>query len=445
MRGCAGIEDTAIGVPIRHSGRTLDEYGLTEHDRRYREDLDLAASLGIDGLRYGVPWYRVNPAPDEMRWDLVDPIVEHASRRGIELIIDLVHYGVPAWLDRGFVDPGYPDAIETYAGAFAHRYRDLITHYTPLNEPLITGAFCGETGGWPPYLTGYGGWTAVITSVARGIQRASRAIRQAIPGATIVHVEAAKIVTTSAPELEAEVALERERAWLPTDLVFGRVDESHPMWGWLLEHGASPGTLRDCSDQTTAADVVGINFYPQYSVRELMVQDGRTVQVAGGGTADHLTGLLAAFARRYERPVAVTETSYDGEDRSRVRWLRESVKATLRAQSPGVDVWGYTWWPLFDFVDWGIAAGGYPLEDIVVRQVDSDGSDRLDVNSPPHGAPSDSADVSAWLRRMGLWRLEPDASGLARVETPAANAMRAIISEYHDGEAASQQATGPRT
>jgi len=42
-----GIEDTFIIQPHRRTGRLLDEYELTQHYDRWREDLGLVASLGV--------------------------------------------------------------------------------------------------------------------------------------------------------------------------------------------------------------------------------------------------------------------------------------------------------------------------------------------------------------------------------------------------------------
>src|SRR2546421_2913178 len=50
-----GVEDTFITDPWPQTGRTLDEYELTDHYRRWRSDLDLMASLGVRTARYGIP------------------------------------------------------------------------------------------------------------------------------------------------------------------------------------------------------------------------------------------------------------------------------------------------------------------------------------------------------------------------------------------------------
>ncbi|MGI8930448.1 MAG: family 1 glycosylhydrolase, partial [Candidatus Limnocylindria bacterium] len=93
-----GIEDTFIGHPGGKRARILDEYALIDHYGQWKADIDLIASLGVRAMRYGVPWYRVNPAPGEWDWEWLDRVMEHLHRVGVAPIVDLVHYGTPLWL-----------------------------------------------------------------------------------------------------------------------------------------------------------------------------------------------------------------------------------------------------------------------------------------------------------------------------------------------------------
>src|SRR3954468_12630358 len=102
-----GIEDTFVPQVAATSGRTLDEYVLTQHDRLWREDLSMIADSGVRYLRYGIPWYRVNPAPGRFDWSWTDEVIPELRRFGIQPILDLVHYGAPLWLDRTFLSPSY--------------------------------------------------------------------------------------------------------------------------------------------------------------------------------------------------------------------------------------------------------------------------------------------------------------------------------------------------
>ena len=153
-----GIEDTFIPQVATSTGRTLDEYELTQHYRFWREDLDLAASLGVRHMRYGIPWYKVNPAPGVFDWSWTDEVLEYMVRDlGIQPIVDLMHYGCPLWLEREFVNPEYPERVAEYTRAFVERYKDLTVYYTPLNEPWMNTWQCGYIAAWPPYLRGWRG------------------------------------------------------------------------------------------------------------------------------------------------------------------------------------------------------------------------------------------------------------------------------------------------
>ena len=90
--------------------RRLDEYELTQHYQFWREDLDLLARSGADSLRWGIPWYRVEPEPGRFEWDWVDRVVDHITELGLTCIVDLMHYGTPLWMTESFVDPDYPAA-----------------------------------------------------------------------------------------------------------------------------------------------------------------------------------------------------------------------------------------------------------------------------------------------------------------------------------------------
>src|SRR5262245_11417742 len=67
-----GIEDTFIVDPWPATGRTLDEYELTQHYDCWRQDIGLIGELGVAAARYGIPWYRVNPSPGQFEWGWTD-------------------------------------------------------------------------------------------------------------------------------------------------------------------------------------------------------------------------------------------------------------------------------------------------------------------------------------------------------------------------------------
>ncbi|OIH99766.1 MULTISPECIES: family 1 glycosylhydrolase [unclassified Curtobacterium] len=423
-----GIEDTCVYPPARFAMAPLDEHALTDHDASWRADLDTVRELGARALRYGVDWPRVHTAPGEFDWSVLDERLPHATADGVTVIADLVHYGTPTWLDDSFADPRYPDAIAEFAGAFAARYAGVVDHVTPLNEPITTASFAGLRGVWPPGLTGWDGWTCVVLGIAAGIQRTVRAVRAANPAAVVVHVEASTLVEAAddTAETRAEAELLETLGTVPTDLVLGRVTADHPAHDWLRSHGATTPVLRALVDGAVSIDLLGVNYYPDLSPRRLVHEAGRVVQHAHDRWTDGLEETVRRFDQRYGLPMLVTETSIEGDDAVRSAWVRDAAGAVQGLVAQGVDVRGFTWWPMFDFVDWSYAAGGRNVEE-------------FELPAELVAERAESVRKTPYLRRMGLLRLEEQPDGtLARVRTGAA----AAFSRCAAGDEEVQRAAG---
>lgn len=409
-----GIEDTNVGWPLAGSPGGLDEFALTRHYEYWREDLALAASIGAKSIRYGFPWYRINPAPGQWDWSWTDEVVTEANRLGLGLIIDLVHYGTPTWLKGSFTDSAYPDAVADYAGAVAGRYKGRVPGITPLNEPLVTASFVGLRGIWPPHETGEIGWSRVVVSLAEGIQRSIHAIRAAAPEMQIVHVEATHVWTSEAG-LDAEQLLLDRKNYLPTDLVLGRVSPGHELHDWLIGNGTAAGRLDALVSGAATPDVIGVNYYPELSARQLAHYEDKIVGVTFNAWTDGLRSIIGGFVDRYSLPILVSETAVEGNDDHRVNWLNAVVELIHTMRAEGVPVLGLVWWPLFDFVDWSFATGDQVIEEFYSV---------IDGKVSPIFPPSRGAGIDAYFRRMGLWKLVADGADIRRVTTPAASAFR---------------------
>ncbi|HEX8181942.1 MAG TPA: family 1 glycosylhydrolase, partial [Pyrinomonadaceae bacterium] len=217
----SGIEDTFV-PQVRPGHRALDEYQLMGHYEHWREDIALARDLGVRALRWGVPWYRVEPLPGEFDWGWTDEVLPYmVEELGITPIIDLMHYGCPFWLKREFVNKDYPRAVAAYAAAFARRYKSLVRWYTPLNEPLVNCLMSGKRGLWPPYLRGDQGYIRVMLQLVRGIQTTVNALKEVDPQAVMVHVEAAGLSRAIRQDLEVLAVEEQRRGYLAYDLITG--------------------------------------------------------------------------------------------------------------------------------------------------------------------------------------------------------------------------------
>jgi beta-glucosidase/6-phospho-beta-glucosidase/beta-galactosidase len=353
-----GIEDTFV-PQVRAGHRALDEYELTGHYTHWREDIDLAAATGATAIRYGVPWYRVEPAPGVLVWEWLDRVVEHLLEVSLLPIIDLMHYGTPLWLDNQAINASYPQRVAAYASAVATRYADRVSVYTPLNEPNINAEWCGETGAWPPYLTGADGWVKLAAPIARGIVLTQQAVDAALGGrATFVHVEAGLRYDVPAGDpAEDSAEQRRQRDLLIEDLVCGLVDDDHPLAEYLLAHGVTAQQLDWHRENTARPDVMGVNYYPHLSTGAVVSEVGQAPPQRGYSGVGGLTEVLRRFGDRYLVPLFLTETSARADGDAQLRWLEDSVGQVLDLRAAGLDVVGYTWFPLFDLLDWSYRTG----------------------------------------------------------------------------------------
>ena len=346
-----GIENTF--VPHTRAGhRRLDEYELMDHYRLWRQDLDLAADLGISAIRYGIPWYRVNPRPGVFDWSWTDPVLEYlVTVKGLTPIVDLMHYGTPLWLDNHFVNASYPRRVAEYAAAFAERYGSLVRFYTPLNEPGVTASYCGRDGRWPPYLSGDDGYVKVLLALARGMSETAEALRASRPDTILVHVEDVGLERASTPDLAGHAALEQEKRLLPLDLACGRVVADHPLYPWFLEHGATESEMHHLAARMPRWDVLGVNYYP-WSNRRLYRRRNGEIGMGRDKACAGMMPILRLVHERYGLPVMVTETSATGSHLERTRWMVETLAAVREARASGIPVVGYTWFPMFTMIEW---------------------------------------------------------------------------------------------
>jgi len=348
-----GIEDTFI--PQEKPGhRRLDEYELTKHYEHWHGDLGLAAQAGADYVRWGVPWYRVEPEPGVFDFSWVDQVASRFAELGLRCVVDLMHYGTPLWLTDSFVDPDYPRLVARYAAAVGERYRGVFTDYTPLNEPIINALWCGRDGRWPPYLTGLDGFARVLIPLVKGMIATSEALRGLDADIALWQVEAGmRFDGERFPVLPRDV-LDAYRT-LALDLQLGRVTRDTPMYQWLISAGVQAADLDAFAAQSTVPDVLGLNYYPGFTT-VAWDEDGREHPVEAGTAG--LEELVRLFHDRYGLPLAITETSRSETDAARkVAWLDESLATVDALRAQGIPLLGYTWFPFLDLYNWDYREG----------------------------------------------------------------------------------------
>lgn len=312
MHKLVGIE---CGFPLKTGNRRIDELEKTQHYTYFASDLLKAKGLGIDMIRYGIPWHRVQPQKNQWDWNWVDGALDLIAALEIEPVVDLCHFGTPDWLAEqgGFASPDFAQHLADYVEVFARRYAN-ITYYTLINEPLITARFCGREGFWHPFRKD--AFELICDRLTEAILEGARRVRALRPHALLMQNDVCEHHTAGEPCAQAKVARLNEERFL--------------MW-----------------DRTEGAwDIMGLDYYPWNE--EIHYRRRRKV--------GHWRGLYQVakdYYARHKQPLLLAETDAAGSVEARLEWMEQTLADCQRLNAEGIPMLGYTWWPLIDNINWG--------------------------------------------------------------------------------------------
>lgn len=357
FRWAVGIESSCI------PHLSISQYEWTQHERFWREDfLRVAQDLGCHWMRYSLPWHTVEPKAGVFNWKWADERISFARELGIELILDLVHFGTPTWLPDSFGDPDFPHAMERYTKAFARQYNGIVHSVCPINEPLITALFCGDVGLWPPHGRNLKVYMTVLSRIAQALSRSIRVLRELAPQTEVVVCDALEYPTiapnsaeTVSQELfsamEKDLELRLNRRHIVLDLATGKVDEYHPLFAWLETNGFPRIDMNWFLRNRVQFDLLGLDYY-SHSEMELYACSKHQFRQRVPETLAGLRRSVRDYWERYRKPMMITETSHPGNVDEKRAWFKQTVSDVRELRSEGIPILGYTWWPLLDHLDW---------------------------------------------------------------------------------------------
>ena len=343
-----GIENSSPCVRRPNGSMArVDQMELAGHYQRYQQDLSLAKSLGIDVLRYGVPYYRTHTGPGRYDWDFADAAFAEIARLGITPCVDLCHFGLPDWLEN-FQNPDFPGHFADYARAFAHRF-PWVRLYTPINEMYVAAHFSAQLGLWNECEKSDRAFVTATKHIAKANLMATLAIMEAQPAARFIQSESSEYFHPANPDAVKIARSLNERRFLSLDLCYG-YDLCASTYEYLLDNGMSRDEFHFFLDHNIRPVCIMGNDY--YATNEHIVfPDGRTQQYEMLG----YYVITKQYYDRYRLPVMHTETNNrdDGQNEKEARsWLERQWGNLVRLKEDGVPIVGFTWYSLIDQVDW---------------------------------------------------------------------------------------------
>jgi beta-glucosidase len=354
-----------------------------DHYRRYAGDVALMRQLGMQAYRFSIAWGRILPhgtgAVNRAGLDFYERLVDALLESGIEPLITLYHWDLPAALDDrgGWLNPDIAGWFADYAAVMFRRLDDRVAKWITLNEPWVISDVGYLRGAMAPGHRNQ--FEAPI--VSRNLMRAHGAGVQAYRAegkrqiGLVVNLEPKYPASDSEADRAAVARADAymNRQYLDPALLGTCPAELAEMFGPAWE----PWSDEDLALSCQPVDFLGINYYTRSVTRDddaawptrasSVVQKRAThTETAWEVHPPGLTDTLVAIKQRYgDVPLCITENGaafFDPpvaeggrvRDPLRVAYLRAHLLAVHAAMRQGVDVRGYMAWSLLDNLEWSL-------------------------------------------------------------------------------------------
>lgn len=359
-----------------------------DHYHRFREDIALMKSLGLQAYRFSIAWPRILPSgrgtANEAGLDFYSRLVDALLEAGIVPYVTLYHWDLPQVLENegGWTSRRTAEAFVDYAVLVAKRLGDRVKKWITHNEPWCTSMLGYEQGIHAP---GHFKPSAAIAAshhvlLSHGL--AVPALRAEVPGAEVgitLNLTPAVPASPSGADYDAYRHFDGYfNRWF-LDPLHGRHYPADMVEGYTNSGlGEGIGAIKRGDTDIIAApcDFLGVNYYNRAVLRSDKVPDSknlpREVHVAPSSEwtemgwevyPDGLRQILTRVHLDYApRKIYVTENgaSYSTppdeggrvRDELRLRFLRDHFAAAHRAIEAGVPLAGYFVWSLLDNFEW---------------------------------------------------------------------------------------------
>jgi beta-glucosidase len=350
-----------------------------DHYNRYREDVALIASLGVDAYRFSMAWSRVQPtgkgAWNEKGFDFYKRLLDELEGRGLASHLTLYHWDLPQGLqdDGGWMSRDTAHRFADYAQEVARRFGDRLATIATHNEPWCTANLGYGNAQFAPGVADKKQAIQVSHNLLLSHGLAMQSMRatgtQADLGIVLNLWTADPATDSEADRKLAALEWANSNEWFLDPLFKKRYPELS-----LQAHGANAPEVQEGDFDIIAQpiDFLGVNYYR----REVMsAEDPPRKPVGGIGFTDMgweiypqgLTELLVKMKDEYPNlpPVYITENgmaavdvvegaqdSPQVRDTQRIEYVRTHLETMKAAMDQGVDVRGYFLWSLMDNFEW---------------------------------------------------------------------------------------------
>lgn len=338
------IKPTAFVDP---SGDACDSY------HRYEEDLDIAASLGLNCYRFGIEWARIEPAEGMFSQAALDHyvrVLEACRKRGLLPMVTFNHFTVPLWfaIRGGFEVADGADLFARFCGKATEQLGSLIGMATTFNEANILGL--------RRVLPRFASDAAAETARAMVAAAARRTNSPAFSSMLFGDPDKIDPVLLDA-HAKGYAAIKAARADLPVGVTLSMQEiqgvgpNNRAAWAEKTQYGGWIDMARRHSD------FVGVQTYSRLRIDSKgLMKSEPGVPLTDMGYENYPSAIghtLRYAARHIGKPVYLTETGIGStDDAARIAFIKATMDEVSKCIDDGIEVKGYLYWSLLDNFEW---------------------------------------------------------------------------------------------
>lgn len=325
-----------------------------DHYVRWKEDIDLMASMGIQVYRLGVEWARIEPREgvfDEEAIAYYCTLLQYIRSCGMEPLVTLHHFTNPMWLERrgGFANAENGAPFLRFVEKAVRAFGPLANEYITVNEPNVQASQGYFGGGNPPGENNMGkamhvmsvmaGWHIQAYTLIHAIRREMGFSDTKVSFAHHMRVFAPKNPRNPWHRLCTGVARYLFQGAVQRACLTGRF--SFPLKNL---YGVAPGEY---------ADFLALNYYTRSTLSGLEDGTAQNVPLNDLGWEIYPPGIvecLRDLRAVLDRPIYITENgTCDNTDAFRARYIAEHLAALCAS---GLPVERYYHWCFTDNFEW---------------------------------------------------------------------------------------------
>ena len=336
---------------------------ITDHYRRFRQDLGLLKELGVNAYRFSLEWSRIQPREDTWDEEAIghyQEIIDILRSYNVEPMVTLHHFSNPRWFQErsAWHRSRSIEKFLRYTEMMVSTLKD-VRYWLTFNEPyviLLGGYLEGCT---PPGM--------------RSVPRSLLALKHIFTA----HGKAYDIIHRYVPDAQVSMAHNMSvfapwKRWNPLDRLLKKT--ANYFYNHSLINAFQTGIFiikfpfsRPVEIEIPIKDKLdffGINYYTRIHLRfnpfRKMGVELRHFDMDGHGLTNmgweiHPRGLekVLRYASRLNLPLYITENgiaSHNTEEK--VKYMKKHVDVVERCLRDGLKVQGYFYWTLLDNYEW---------------------------------------------------------------------------------------------